>query len=47
MTKYGKFQNIESYPVAEVIKLWSMYLDYLENNDNKDLDFPDLNIKFD
>lgn len=47
LTKYGKFQNIENYPVADVSELWNLYLKYLEDNENKDLDFPDLNIKFD
>lgn len=47
LSKYGKFQGIEDYPIAEASKLWSMYLEFLEKNNNKDLDFPDLNIKFD
>ena len=46
LSKYAKISGFENYPIAEVAKLWSLYLQYLEKNENKDLDFPDLNLKF-
>jgi len=47
LEKIAKISNFESYPVDEVTKLWSKYLEYLETNENKDMDYPDRQIKFD
>ncbi len=47
LEKIAKISNFESYPIDEVNKLWSKYLEYLEENENKDMDYPDRQIKFD
>lgn len=47
LNKYAKIPEIENYPIAEAQKLWTMYLEYLEKNENKDiLDRPDLSLSF-
>jgi hypothetical protein len=46
LSKYAKITGFENYPMAEASKLWDLYLQYLEKNENKDIDFPDLNLKF-
>lgn len=46
LNKYAKITEFEFLPISEVTKLWELYLQYLEKNENKDLDFPDLNLKF-
>lgn len=47
LCKYAKVDNIEVYPVKQVTQLWEMYLEFLEQNKQKDPDFPELDLKFD
>jgi hypothetical protein len=46
LNKYAKIGEFDNLPISEVSKLWDLYLQYLEKNDNQDLDYPDLNLKF-
>lgn len=39
--------NIENYPISEVIKLWANYQKWLKDNEGLDPDFPDNTMNFD
>jgi hypothetical protein len=47
LNKLAKIHHIEDLPISEVQSLWKIYLEFLEKNENSDLDFPDHNLKFD
>ena len=48
LNKYAKIDRIEEYPISEVQKLWTLYTEYLEKNNNKDIvDMPNLDLSFD
>jgi hypothetical protein len=42
-----KADNIELYPISDVIKMWSNYQKWLEKNEGSDPDFPDKTMNFD
>ena len=46
MNKYAKISNFQNLPIAEVESLWKMYLEFVEKNDNKDFDIPDIELDF-
>lgn len=39
-------QNIEQYTLNYIRKYWSIYQEYVDNNDDHDIDFPGYKFKF-
>lgn len=47
LNKFVKADNIEMYPISDVIKMWTNYQKWLEKNEGNDPDFPDKTMNFD
>lgn len=39
-------QNIEMYTINYINRYWNVYKKYLEDNKDKDIDFPEFKINF-
>lgn len=39
-------QNIEQYTLNYIDKYWKMYCKWLEDNDGKDIDYPNFKFNF-
>lgn len=39
-------QNIEMYTLNYINRYWRLYCKYLEDNKDKDIDYPDYKLKF-
>lgn len=38
--------NIEQYTLSSINKMWKIYMDYIDKNKGKDIDFPNMELKF-
>lgn len=46
LAKYLRIPDIDNYTITVINNLWNIYLKYLDDNKNKDIDFPGYELKF-
>lgn len=46
LEKYAKMHNIEQYTWNYITKYWEIYVEFIEKNEGKDLDYPNHKLSF-